>query len=292
MNPTFPNQFPAQPAPAPVANPSPFGSIFGGIMHTAPMSGGYSPKLQGGTHKLVLKEYSGKNSDQGMGFILEADFMVASSTDVSLKSGDIRGWPWFIEGPGYTKVYASANSQEFISAVMQSVILDEFPKDANGFVINPATGSHIYSTDAQGRLVVDPRTGQPVPKSAHDVQSFGEMLMFGIFTGIQIAADLVQAFNKRTGQKRTDKNGKDVYNANWKSIPGQSLADMATLRAYLEQSAPAAPVANTAPVTQFQQPAPAPVTQFQQPAPAPIAASAPTAPANVTSVLDALRRKG
>lgn len=260
-----------------------FDSIFGNIMRAKPMNN-YLPRLPNGSHTLVLVKYKPKNSDQGMGTILEADFLVGRSTDTALNQGDKRGWPWFIESKGFSGQYEQDRAKQFIEAVMRSINVDELPRDAQGSIINPLTGHVFFQVNDQGMPVINPATGQALAKTAHDTMTIGELLTLGYFRGVQVAADVTPQIDKKTGGARVDSKGKPVSNATWKAIPGQGLAQIAEMRASVdaidppESAAPAAPTASFAPANQ-----PAPVaktttTTTTLAAPAPVAPPAPTAP--------------
>lgn len=93
---------------------SEFDKLFDDIMHAKPV-GNYLPRLPVGRHLLAIKRYNGKNTDRGMGVILEADFVVLQSN--TLKPGDLRGNPWFPQAPGEQGNYESARVVEFLAAV-------------------------------------------------------------------------------------------------------------------------------------------------------------------------------
>ncbi|MGN6106817.1 MAG: hypothetical protein ACTHU0_17040, partial [Kofleriaceae bacterium] len=166
-----------------------YASIFGAIMRSKPMSR-YAPRLPLGTHRIVLKNYRTKQSDQNMGTILESDWMVSGSSNSELSEGDTRGWPWFIDGGGYAGTYAQTNAKECIAAVMGSVNLDELPRDAQGYIVNPVTGQYFFELTQHGMLVIDPATGKAVPKKSHDESSIGELCAFGYFRGVQGVAEV------------------------------------------------------------------------------------------------------
>jgi hypothetical protein len=108
------------------------------------------------------------------------------------------------------------------------------------------------------------------------------------------------AINKKTGQQITDSKGKPVSNAEWRPVPGQTLASIGELRAYLDTiDPPAEPPSqpNHTPQTQVG----GQVQQTQPIAPPPVQPAAvpttPLTPAPTTSgplgsVLDRLRNKG
>lgn len=289
---------------------SPFGSIFNNIKNAKSMAG-YAPRLSNGSHTVIVKKYKTKNSEQGMGTILESEFLIARSTDQGLREGDTRSWPWFIEGKGWSATYAQDNAKQFIDAVMRSVDLSELPTDVQGHVLNPVNGQPFPELDDRGMPIIDPGTRQVKFKKEHDQSSIGELLAFGVFRGVQVAAEVTPAIDKKTGVQRVDSKQKPVFNATWKPVPGQNMAGIAQVRAYLDTidppdvapatpataPAPAAQAAHVAPVqlggaVQTQWPSPAPAAQpTAQPAPAPAAPVVqPAAPGGLTNILAGLRK--
>lgn len=291
--------------------PPAFGNIFAGIMRAKPMTS-YAARLGDGTHDVIIKKYRTKQSDPAkgaasMGTILEADFLVAASNDPAIREGDSRGWPWFIEGKGWAATYAQANAKEFIEAVMRSIDLAELPKNAAGHIVNPLTNQGFYQISEHGMPIIDPATGQVALKTEHDTMTIGELLAMGFFRGVQIKAIVSPAINKKTGQRITDSKGKGVSNAEWRPIPGQNLAGIAQVSAYLDTVDPpeVAPVQpNHAQTQQYgghggsgmgqfvaQQPQQAAPTQMGQstygqpvaPAPAPVQTQVQVQPAPVAA---------
>jgi hypothetical protein len=283
----------------------PFGNIFGTIMRAKRLSS-YADRLGDGTHQLILKTYKTKQSDPakgaaGMGTILESEFLIAKSTNAALKEGDSRGWPWFIEGKGWAATYAQDNAKQFIEAIMRSIDLAELPKNAAGLIINPLNGLTFPQTDEFGMPIIDRATGQVAMKIEHDTMTVGELLAMGYFRGVFIAGIVSPAINKKTGQQITDSKGKPVSNAEWRPVPGQTLASIAELRAYLDTIDPPAEVPQQpnhqqtqqvgGQVQQIQVTTPPPA-QLVAPAPVQSIASAPTQSGPLGSVLDRLRNKG
>lgn len=263
-----------------------FGNIFGAIMRAKPTSN-YAPKFPIGNHRLILKNYKPKERENDQGTMIEMDALVSSTTSPETREGDTRGWPWFIDGTGYAGQYAQANAKLFIDAVLQSINTDELPKNAAGQILNPVTGGFFFETDQNGAVIIDPATGAAIPKKSHDQMTIGELLALGFFRGIQLAAEVVASYNKKTKQPNVDKDGKPYTDATWKPIAGQSLADIAALRAYLDSIDPPAPAATAPAVAAAPLPAPPPappVAQYTPPVQAPPAPAPYQAPPAVAPV--------
>jgi len=280
----------------------PFGNIFGTIMRAKRISS-YADRLSDGTHQVILKTYKTKQSDPakgaaGMGTILESEFLIAKSTDAALKEGDSRGWPWFIEGKGWAATYAQDNAKQYLESIMRSIDVTELPKDAEGYILNPVTGARFMVTDEFGMPVFIPGTRTIAEKKEHDTMTIGELAAMGVFRGVIVAAIVSAAINKKTGQRITDSKGKPVSNAEWRPVPGQTLASIAELRAYLDTIDPPAEVPPQQPNHQQTQQVGGQVqqqmvqTQVQS---APVQTPPATAPVTsgpLGSVLDRLRKGG
>ncbi len=93
-------------------------NLFGTIARAKPISG-FAPRLGIGNHLLALKRFQPKNSQQGMGKILEADFMVVESS--VYEPGELRGWAWFIDSAGWAGAYEQARAREFLETVAKCI---------------------------------------------------------------------------------------------------------------------------------------------------------------------------
>ena len=89
-------------------------------METAKDIGGdFAERIGRGEHVLMLKRYGGKDSDQEMGTILEAEFEVVESSEY--KPGELRGMAWWPEAAGWSGKYNEKRGKEFAVAVASCV---------------------------------------------------------------------------------------------------------------------------------------------------------------------------
>jgi hypothetical protein len=245
---------------------SEFAGIFSTIQNSKPVSN-FLPRLPVGTHTVVVKRYAPKRSEQAMGTIIEADFIIGATNAQGVKPGEARGWAWFPDQSGWGGAYEQGRAKDFIEKVAGCINPAELPtcQLQNGQVVplNPKTGQPFV--DGQGNI-----------KLAHDVQTIGELLTSGFFRGLQLAVTVTPNLN-RDGSPRLDKKGRPTFNAEWTKIP-QALANITEMRAQLDKlegaqppAAAAAPAqaAHTQPVQQggqvFQPPQQAVAQQAQQP---------------------------
>lgn len=121
---------------------SQFGNIFNNIASAKALSN-HTPRLPVGRHKVALKRFQPKNSEQGMGPILESDFVIVESTSPTCKSGDVRGWPWFIGQTGWGGTYEQARAKDFLekaaSCIGDTRPVEQFGDDLAG-ASQPGTG--------------------------------------------------------------------------------------------------------------------------------------------------------
>lgn len=77
----------------------------------------YAQRLPEGTHTVILLRYGAKNSQQKLGTILEADFMIEKSTNPAVAAGEKRGWPWFPQRTGWAGTFEKDRVKNFMGAV-------------------------------------------------------------------------------------------------------------------------------------------------------------------------------
>lgn len=109
---------------------------------------------------------------------------------------------------------------------------------------------------------------------ARDVTSVGDSLTKGEYTGVLIAVDITQQFERDGATPKRDKKGNPTFNATWSAVPGQDANSVQASRTQMSAYAaaePAAPAQSPAQQTQaaFAAPTAAPVAvATQQVAPA------------------------
>lgn len=85
-----------------------YNAIFMGISAAKPINN-YAARIPVGQHRVMLKRYAVKPSQQGNGIIVEADFVLSST-------GETRGWAWFPTSAGWAGAYEQGRSKEFLEA--------------------------------------------------------------------------------------------------------------------------------------------------------------------------------
>ena len=225
---------------------SQFSNIFGAINRAKSMAS-YSDKLPKGKSQFVVMKYEPKQSQKNGSTFLAAEFVLLQTTAEGINEGDRRGWAWFIEGKDFAGQYAMDDANKFLTAVMRSIDVNELPRNAQGQIIHPTTGAIFPQTDPNnGQVMIV--NGAVVPKTEHDTATIGELLNDGILRGVQLSAEVNVAFDKKTGGPRLDQTGREIVNATWKPVGGQTLASIAAVRDQLEPPV-ATPVAAPPPAS-------------------------------------------
>lgn len=123
---------------------SEYDQIFAGIETSKPINN-FASRLGVGRHRVVMTRYAVKESQKGLGKIIEADFQILESSKEPV--GETRGWAWFPNQGGLPGQYAQARAKEFIEVVKAS-IGDQNPVGA--------VGGALASKEQHGRgLVLD-----------------------------------------------------------------------------------------------------------------------------------------
>lgn len=91
-----------------------YSDIFANIAR-AKKTSNFAPKLEVGKHRLIISKYGVKPSQKGGGPIIEAEFVVLTSTTIA--PGETRGHAWFISGAGYSGSYQQSYAKEFLQVV-------------------------------------------------------------------------------------------------------------------------------------------------------------------------------
>jgi|SRR5579859_4449000 len=92
-----------------------FDHLFRKMEKAKPIGDEFAERLGMGEHVLMLKSYGGKDSDQEMGTILEAEFEVVESS--VYKPGEVKGMAWWPEMSGWAGKYNEARGKEFAQAI-------------------------------------------------------------------------------------------------------------------------------------------------------------------------------
>jgi hypothetical protein len=99
-------------------------------IENAESPGGHLPRLGIGTHVILIDAFRGKPSKKQMGTILEADFLIESSSIHA--PGEKRGWPFYPQAPGWLGVYEKDRVKQFYSAIDGGLGLPARPTKETG----------------------------------------------------------------------------------------------------------------------------------------------------------------
>ncbi len=124
-----------------------FGQIFSNIARSKPVSSYLQKLAPGAGQQVIVKRFQPKNSDQGLGTILECDLLVA-------QTNELRGWPFFLDAKGWGGQYQQAAAKQFIEAVMNSVDLSQLPLIGNQPHSIETIGEHLVSGNLRGVMIV------------------------------------------------------------------------------------------------------------------------------------------
>lgn len=173
------------------------GSIFDQVAGAKPVTS-YAPRLSDGKHKVVLKRFAPKQSDQGKGTILEADFTIGESTMIA--KGETRGWAWFIQSSGWAGQYEQGRAKDFLEKVSQSL-------------------------------------GPKADGSFRSVQEVGAELSSGKLKGLQLGCEVTKNVQRDGRTPKLDKKGRETYSATWHAIK-QTAEEIAAMAAQIEKIEP------------------------------------------------------
>lgn len=169
---------------------SQFGNIFNSIASAKPLSN-HTPRLPLGRHKVALKRYQPKNSEQGMGPILESDFVILESNSPSCRPGDVRGWPWFIGQSGWGGTYEQGRAKDFLEKAAMCIDdtrpVEQFGDDLAS-AHQPGTGLVLWAEitlqyDREGKPKKDKKqrdcfnaSWEPIKQSIAELQAMAAQL--------------------------------------------------------------------------------------------------------------------
>lgn len=112
-------------------------AIFRGVANAKPINN-FAPRLGVGRYQVALSRYGVKDSQQNLGAIIEAEFVVT-------ETGERRGWPWFVGSQGWAGAYEEDRAKTFLKTIAESLGSEE---DLD------VIGAALASDEQQGRGII------------------------------------------------------------------------------------------------------------------------------------------
>jgi hypothetical protein len=171
-------------------------AIISNIANAVPMTS-RRDNLPLGTHEVAICRYQPRLGQMNTGYRLEATFLILSSDQPSISPSTIRDWAWFPESAGIRGQFEADRARTFLSLG---------------------------------------REGLGVQESEDSV---GDKLATGEYRGLRWRVTVTQVLDDHGQALMTRPKGrgksKPIRNAEWSPVQ-QTIADLAQMRAYIEQN--------------------------------------------------------
>lgn len=261
--------------------PGQLDSVFDEIDNTQTIkTKSYAPRIPEGVHELVLNKYTGSNSQQGNGVILEAEFIVAKSTTAT--PGGTYQWPWFPNRTGLAGGYEKARMADFFTALDSPLgLFNRTIKQVGGDLASGARRGQLVRCEV--KKSIDRKTGQIRRNNK------GQELFDATFSAIAQTMEDIQKIGAGLPPLPPVLAPAPVQQPQYAQQAPQYAAQPAPQAPQYAQAPQQAPQYAQAPQPQYAPQVQAPVQQAQYMPPAPAPTAAPANP--LPSILQGLLRQ-